>query len=326
MKHISILVPMGHSSLPNIDGTHQIFTEVNSLATKIGMPPVFDVQLVGISNQISQRSGQFTIVPDCLIQDIKHTDLIIIPAMHGDLKAAIEANAEFLPWISEQYKMGTEVASLCIGAFFLAATGLLDGKKCATHWGSVNHFRQMYPKVIVRDDKIITHEERIYTSGGAYSFVNLLVYIIEKYAGREIAIMIAKAFMIDIERHSQSPFIMFQGQKDHDDEAVQKTQQYIEEKFDARITVEALADKFAVGRRTLERRFKKATGNTIVAYMQRVKIEAAKRSFESSRKNISEVMFDVGYTDIKAFRDVFRKITGLTPVEYRNKYNRAMAA
>jgi transcriptional regulator GlxA family with amidase domain len=219
---------MGRSSLPNIDGTHQIFTEVNSLAKKMGMPPVFDVQLIGISNQISQRSGKFTIVSDCLIQDIKHTNLIIIPAMHGDLKVAIEANAEFLPWISEQYKTGTEVASLCIGVFFLAATRLLDGKKCTIYWGSVNYSRQMYPKVNVIDNKIITHEERIYTSGVAYSFVNLLVYIIEKYAGREIAIMIAKAFMIDIDRHSQSPFVMFQGQKDHNDEAVQKTQQYIE--------------------------------------------------------------------------------------------------
>ena len=326
MKHISILVPQGHTSLPNIDGTHQIFTEVNGLAAKMGIRPIFDVQLVGISNEISQRNGRFTIVPDCLISDINHTDLIIIPAMHGDLLEAIETNAEFLPWITQHYHKGAEVASLCIGAFFLAATGLLDGKQCATHWGSVNHFRQMYPNVHVIDDKIITHEDGIYTSGGAYSFVNLLIYLIEKYAGREMAIMIAKAFMIDIDRHSQSPFIMFQGQKDHDDEAVQKTQQYIEEKFDDKITVEELAGKCAVGRRTLERRFKKATGNTVVEYMQRVKIEAAKRSFETSRKNISEVMFDVGYTDTKAFRDVFRKITGLTPVEYRNKYNRGVVA
>lgn len=136
----------------------------------------------------------------------------------------------------------------------------------------------------------------------------------------------AKVYMIDIDRHSQSPFIMFQGQKSHDDDAVRNAQQYIEEQFDDRITVEQIADKFAIGRRTLERRFKKATGNTIVEYIQRVKIEAAKRSFETSRKNISEVMFAVGYTDTKAFRDVFRKITGLTPVAYRNKYNREMFA
>ena len=324
MKHISILVPQGHTSLPNIDGTHQILSDVNHFAAKMGMPPVFKIQLVGITDQIIQRNGRFTIQPDCLIADVKKTDLIIIPAIHGDILEGIQSNAEFLPWIIKQYRAGAEVASLCIGAFFLAATGILNGKQCATHWAEANKFRLMFPEVIVVDEKIITHEDRIYTSGGAYAFLNLLVYMIEKYAGREMAIMISKGYMIDIDRYSQSPFIMFQGQKDHDDEAVQKTQQYIEEKFEDRITVEELAGKFAVGRRTLERRFKKATGNTVVEYMQRVKIEAAKRSFETSRKNISEVMFDVGYTDTKAFRDVFKKITGLTPVEYRNKYNRGL--
>lgn len=326
MKHISILVPLGHASLPNIDGTHQILTDVNSFAARMGIPKVFEVQLVGISNEIVQRNGRFTIQTDCLIGDIKKTDLIIIPAIHGDMKKGIDDNAELLPWITKQYNNGAEVASLCIGAFLLAATGLLAGKQCATHWAEAHKFQQMFPDVQVVDDKILTNEDRIYTSGGAYSFLNLLLYMIEKYAGREVAIVMAKAYMIDIDRYSQSPFIMFQGQKDHDDEAVQKAQQYIEEKFDDKITVEELADKFAVGRRTLERRFKKATGNTVVEYMQRVKIEAAKRSFETSRKNISEVMFDVGYTDTKAFRDVFKKITGLTPVEYRNKYNRGLVA
>lgn len=322
MKHISILVPNGHTSLPNIDGTHQIFCEVNSIAARMGFPPFFDVKLVGIADTISQRNGRFTIVPDCLIGDVPQTDLIIIPAMHGNMPDMTELNKAFLPWIKKQYENGSEIASLCIASFFLAATGLLDGKQCATHWASVNEFRRMFPEINVVDDKILTDEDGIYTSGGAYSFLNLLIYLIEKYAGREIAIGIAKGFMIDIDRISQSPFIMFKGQKEHEDEPVKKAQDYIEMNFDNKITVDDLADRFAIGRRSLERRFKKATCNTVVEYIQRVKIEAAKRSFETSRKNISEVMYDVGYTDTKAFRDVFKKITGLTPVEYRNKYNK----
>jgi transcriptional regulator GlxA family with amidase domain len=322
MKHISILVPNGHTSLPNIDGTHQILCEVNSIAKRMGGTPFFDVKLVGISDSISQRNGKFTIVPDCLIRDVQQTDLIIIPAMHGNMAETTELNKEFLPWIIKQYKNGSEVASMCIASFFLAATGLLDGKQCATHWASVNEFRRMFPEINVVDDKIITDEDGIYTSGGAYSFLNLLIYLIEKYAGREIAIGIAKGFMIDIDRVSQSPFIMFKGQKEHEDEPVKKAQDYIEMNFENKITVDDLADRFAIGRRSLERRFKKATCNTVVEYIQRVKIEAAKRSFETSRKNISEVMYDVGYTDTKAFRDVFKKITGLTPIEYRNKYNK----
>jgi transcriptional regulator GlxA family with amidase domain len=325
MKHISLLIPDGHTSLPNIDGTHQILSEVNNIATARGLPPFFEIELVGLSRTIPQRGGRYTSTPDKIITEIRKTDLIIIPAMHGDMQQAMQANADFLPWIRAQYNSGAEVASFCIAAFFLAETGLLDGKQAATHWSAANQFRQLYPNVNLVDDKIMTHEDGIYTSGGAYSFLNLLVYLIERYAGRETAIAISKIFMIDIDRISQSPFIMFTGQKDHQDQPVIRAQEYIENNFENRITVDEVADKFAIGRRSLERRFKKATGNTLIEYMQRVKIEAAKRSFETSHKNINEVMYDVGYSDTKAFRELFRKITGLTPIEYRNKYNKELA-
>jgi transcriptional regulator GlxA family with amidase domain len=217
------------------------------------------------------------------------------------------------------------VASLCIASFFLAGTGLLKGKQCATHWTAANDFRAMFPDVHLVDDKIMTEDDGIYTSGGAYSFLNLLIYIIEKYAGRDMAIMIAKAFMIDIDRISQSPFIMFQGQKSHDDEPIKKAQEFIEHNFEEKITVDQLASMLALGRRNMERRFKKATSNTVVEYIQRVKVEAAKKNLETSRKNINEVMYEVGYSDTKAFRTIFKKITGLSPNEYKQKYNREAA-
>ena len=326
MKHISILVPLGHTSLPNIDGSHQILSQVNTFMADMGKPPLFNVQLVGLDNHIPQRNGMFTIKPDVLVTDVAKTDLIIIPAMYGDIAEVVEANKVFLPWIVEQYQKGAQIASLCIGAFFLASTGLLNGKQAATHWSLAHVFRQIYPDVNLVDDKIMTEDEGIYTSGGAYSYLNLLVYLVEKLAGREIAILISKSFMIDIDRISQSPFIIFQGQKAHEDEPVKKAQEFIENNFADRITVDQLADMLALGRRSLERRFKHATSNTVTEYIQRVKIEAAKKSFESSRKNINEVMYDVGYTDTKAFRTVFKKVTGLSPVEYRNKYNKELAA
>jgi transcriptional regulator GlxA family with amidase domain len=326
MKNISIIVPLGHSSLPNIDGTHQIFSEANKFAAAMGRPPVFKIQLVGLSKEVTQRNGLYTIQPDCLIEDVKKTDLIIIPAMHGDMQKAMELNKDFIPWIVEQYKAGAEIASFCIGAFFLAATGLLNGKKCATHWIAANDFRAMFPEVELVDDKIMTEEDGLYTSGGAYSFLNLIAYLIEKYAGRDMAILIAKAFMIDIDRYSQSPFIIFSGQKAHDDEPIRKAQELIEANFQDKMTVDELAAQLCIGRRNLERRFKKATANTVVEYMQRVKIEAAKKNLETGRKNVNEVMYDVGYSDTKAFRTVFKKITGLSPIEYRNKYNKAAVA
>jgi transcriptional regulator GlxA family with amidase domain len=146
--------------------------------------------------------------------------------------------------------------------------------------------------------------------------------LVEKYTDRETAILTSKYFAIDIDRESQSAFAMFQGQKGHTDEAVKNAQDYIEQNISEKITVEELAAIVALGKRSLERRFKLATNNSVLEYMHRVKIEVAKRSFENNRKNINEVMFDVGYTDTKAFRTTFKKITGLTPVEYRNKYNK----
>ncbi len=324
MKHISIIVPEGHSSLPNIDGSHQILNEVNKFLAANGKEPLFKVQLVGLSAESTQRNGMYRISPDCLVNDVLKTDLIIIPAMHGDLQNAIDQNKDFMPWIVKHYKAGAEVAAYCIGTFFLAATGLLNGKQAATHWVAANEFRQMFPQVNLVDDKIMTEEDGIYTSGGAYSFLNLLLYLVEKYAGRQMAILISKAFMIDIDKMSQSPFIMFKGQKSHADEPIRNAQEFIETNFQEKITVDQLAQRFALGRRNMERRFKKATSNTVIEYIQRVKIEAAKKQLEDGKKNINEVMYEVGYSDAKAFRTTFKKITGLSPVRYKNKYNKEL--
>ncbi len=326
MKHISILIPLGHTSLVNIEGTYQIFSEVNGLLSEMGKEQLFDIHLVGVSKETKQTSGLFTVNPDVLIHNVPKTDLIIIPALHGDPRKAAERNKEFIPWIIQQYENGAEIASFCIGSFFLASTGLLDGKQCTTHWRFAKEFRKMFPEAILLDDKIMTEEAGIYTSGGAYSYLNLILYLIEKYAGRDIAILISKAFMIDIDRSSQSPFIMFRGQKEHEDDQIKKAQEFIENNYQNKITVDQLASMLALSRRNLERRFKKATANTVVEYIQRVKIEAAKMTLESSRENISEVMYKVGYTDTKAFRTIFKKITGLSPIQYRNKYNRELAA
>jgi transcriptional regulator GlxA family with amidase domain len=180
----------------------------------------------------------------------------------------------------------------------------------------------MFPNVHLQPDKLITDENGIYTNGGAYSFLNLIIYLIEKYYDRQTAIFCSKVFQIEMDRQSQSPFIIFTGQKQHGDEMVKEAQMYIESKLHEKISVEDLSSKFAVARRHFDRRFIKATGNTPVEYSQRVKIEWAKKAFENTRKTINEVMYDVGYSDVKAFREVFRKITGISPLEYRNKYNK----
>ncbi|PMD90803.1 AraC family transcriptional regulator [Siphonobacter sp. BAB-5405] len=325
MKHISILVPQG-AILGSLEGSRQLLTQVNSFVKMQGQSPLFKVQLVGLCRETLVSGGLFTVHADHLLEEITHTDLIIIPAVDGNIEEAVEKNKRFIPWITQQYQQGAEVASLCMGAFILASTGLLRGRKCATHWMAANDFRRMFPDVELLTEKIITDEQGIYSSGGAFSYQNLILHLIEKYAGRELAILSAKVFAIEIDRISQSSFMMFQGQKDHEDALVRKAQDFIESNFTERITVEQLSDQLAINRRSLERRFKKATGNTVNEYMQRVKIEAAKKSFEVSRKNINEVMYDVGYSDTKAFRVIFKKTTGMTPLDYRNKYNKQAAA
>jgi len=213
-----------------------------------------------------------------------------------------------------------------MGAFLLASTGLLKGRKCATHWMAANEFRKMFPDVELVTEKVITDEHQIYSSGGAFSYLNLILHLIEKYAGHDMAVLSAKVFAIEMERDSQSSFIIFQGQKEHADESIIKAQEFIEKNYQDKITVEQLASMLALSRRNLERRFKKATANTVTEYIQRVKMEAAKKSFETSRKNINEIMYDVGYNDNKSFRTIFRKNTGLSPIEYKNKYNKEAVA
>ncbi|MFD2163759.1 GlxA family transcriptional regulator [Paradesertivirga mongoliensis] len=325
MKQISILVPFEAVPSTIVDPRY-IFTTVNQFLIKAGKEPVFDVRLVGLAKQVSLNNGAFAVNCDVLMADVKKTDLIVIPALSGDMKSAIEINAAFIPWIVNQHKKGAEVASFCLGAFLLASTGLLNGKSCSTHWFSANEFRTMFPEVTMTEGSIITEVEGLYSSGGASSYMNLMLHLIEKYAGRELSIMAAKFFAIEIDRKSQSPFVMFNGQKKHEDEPIKLAQEFIEQHYTDKLSVDLLADKFAIGRRHFERRFKKATSNTPAEYIQRVKIEAGKKLLENSSMNITEVMYEVGYTDTKAFRTAFKKITGMSPIEYKQKYNRQAAA
>lgn len=324
MKSISILVPES-SVMQAICDPQYLFSAVNNFLMTAGKPALFDVKLVGASREVKLAEGHFSVHTDLLLEEVQHTDLVFIPALFGDMSAALAKNKALVPWIIKQHDQGAELASLCVGAFLLADTGLLDGKKCSTHWLHGNEFRRMFPDVELVDGRIVTEEGRIYSSGGANSYWNLLLHLVEKYTDRATAILAAKFFAIDIGRNSQSAFAIFQGQKTHDDEEIKQVQQHIEDNFTEKFTIDELADMVALGRRSFERRFKAATNNTVLEYIQRVKIEVAKRSLESSRKNVNEVMFDVGYGDAKAFRDVFKKVTGLTPIEYRGRYSRQMS-
>lgn len=328
MKHISILVPAGDAILDTIVGSYGLLRMANAQykRTRQIEEDYFSIDLVGLSHAPVTYRGLFQVTPTKTIDEVKSTDLIIVTAISGDLEREIDNNRAFLPWIRKQrIENDAEIASLCKGALLLAETGLLNGKSCATHWTAHELFRQRYPQVHLIPEKIISEDRGIYSSGGAYSFLNFMLYLIEKYCGRETAIWCSKVSEIEYDRSGQSHFMIFSGQKEHDDEPIKKAQAYIENNYDQKLNIDELANRFAISSRSFLRRFKKATANTPLEYIQRVRIEAAKKRLESSTDTITQVMYDMGYIDSKAFRNIFRKYTGLSPVEYRRKYNRELA-
>ena len=320
MKQVIIVIPEGYANLSSITGSFEILTRANDYWQRMGNKPMLQVRLAGFVTELKLDVGFFSIHPED-INAIKKTDLIIIPSLSHEYDRMLKENKELIHWIKEQYQAGAEVASICTGAFLLAATGLLEGKNCSTHWNAADGFKRLFPNIKLHIDKLLTAEKGIYTNGGAFSFLNLILFLVEKYFDRQTAIYCSKIFQIDIERTSQSPFFIFQTQKNHGDELIGKAQTYIEENLGEKISFEELASKLAVSRRNFDRRFIKATGNTPVEYLQRVKIEVAKKALERGRKSIYEVMSEVGYADDKAFREVFKKITGLSTLDYRAKYN-----
>jgi transcriptional regulator GlxA family with amidase domain len=321
MKHISILA-LRESNFASIIDARSVFLKVNELLVGSRQKKLFEVQVVGTNNETTISNGLLTIKAEALTTDLKRTDLIIIPALNGDMMTATHNNRFFIDWIVKQYKGNAEIASLCTGAFMMAFSGLLKNKKCTTHWQYANEFRHFYPNVELIHEKILVEHNGLYSSGGCNAYWNLLLFLVEKYVNREMAIQIAKYFVVNLDKINQTPFIIFNGLKDHGDEEILRSQEYIEANYPSKITVDELASQLHLTRRTFERRFKKCTHCSVIEYLQKVRIEASKKELEASRKSIDEIILEVGYSDPQTFRDIFKRVTGTTPVEYKHRYSR----
>ena len=326
MKHLSILVPdeqTNTSTIACIVGSYQVFSEANNYLARKGEKSIYHIALVGATKSNFLNNNLFTIKHQFAINEIDKTNLIIIPAsLIRSYETASKNNKLLIDWVTMQYKLGAEIASMCAGSFMLASTGLLAGKTCSTHWALSENFRELFPDVNLQTDQLITDENGIYTNGGAYSFLHLLMYLVEKFYDRQTAIHCAKYFQIDMDRNLQAEFSIFNGHKKHNDDAILMAQRLIEENYQDKISIEKLSSDLSIGRRNFDRRFIKATGLTPLDYLQRVKIESAKKMFETTRKTVNEIMYEVGYNDAKAFRDVFSRVTGLSPIAYKSKYNK----
>lgn len=321
MKTISLMV-YEDAVLTAVSGPLEVLTGTNRFLKESNKPSAFEVELVSETLKNIQLILPARFLCHKTLAEVTETNLIIIPSFNGSPDNILRKNDTLVDWIRQRYKRGTEVASLCRGSYFLGEAGLLDGKSCTSHWRAAEDMQRRYPEAEVLPDMVITDQEGVYTSGGAFSSIHLILYLVEKFCGREVGIQISKLFSIDMDRVSQAHFAVFQGQRGHEDEEILKAQTYIEQNYQHQISVEEIADQSNMSRRNFIRRFKKATKNTPLQYLQRVKVEAAKKALEQGTQNISSLIYDVGYNDARSFRNVFKRVTGLTPQDYRSKYSR----
>ena len=314
MRKIVQLIPKGRNSALAVSGVSTIFR----MAQSHGLPLEYAVLSAQDSKMI--QMDDFTLQADEMMKHQADIDLIIIPSLVGDPSMTLSQNEELIDWLKQMREKDTQIASLCTGAYLLAATHLLDGHEASSHFAAIDDLRQRFPLVKWMPEKIITDRDGMYTSGGTLSAFNLLIYLLGKYFDKSSAHRIAKIIQIDYPRKSQKPFYILSNQKNHADEQILQIQQYLEQHVNQSLNLNQLARQFGLSRRSLNRRFKAATGDHPLAYIQKTKVEQAKAWLEKEDITINEVIYKIGYNDGPSFRKIFKRITGMLPNEYKQKF------
>ncbi len=284
-----------------------------------------DVKLVspGRSRTVTCAGG-LTLHCDEVASGVRRSNLVVVPALDPDVPEHLAMNRDVVPWLRRMYMAGADVASVCTGAFLLGEAGLLDGRAATTHWAFQELLASRYPRTEVLPEAILVDQGRVLTSGGATSWLNLVLHVVERALGSEVARASSKMFLIDVNKAPQSAYAMFSPQKLHEDREVLRAQSLIEQHPERVHRVDRLAREVGMSVRSLTRRFRQSTGNSPTEYIQRVKVEAAKRALESGER-VSAVADVVGYSDAAAFRRLFARVTGLTPADYRARYGPSSA-
>lgn len=321
IKSVTIL-GVYNSMATTIFGPMDIFNQAGRLWNRVNQSPqtpFFDVSIASADGRPIQCTNNVQVLPHSSIEAIEKTDLIVI-ASATYIEKILKKNPELVPWIQRQYHGGAHVASICTGVFLLAETGLLDGKYATLHWGFARMFEKKYPRVTLRQDRMFIDQGRLYCSAGVNAGMDLSLYLVEKFCGRKAAVASAKTMVLDLGRTDQSPYGCFLFPKDHGDPIVIKAQTWIEANSTALIDYDGMAREYRISRRSLERRFKQATGVTPLGYLQHLRVETAKRLLEEGEKTFNEITYQVGYEDISFFRKVFVRLTGLRPKEYQQRF------
>jgi transcriptional regulator GlxA family with amidase domain len=320
MKNLGLIVPSDYKLL-SIAAILDVFETTNRVSAENNQKTPFKIHVVRTPEQIEAEGSMFHGYPILPIQSDLQVDIVLIPSFTtANMPDTLLKNQGFIPWIRNQYIEGAEIASFCTGAFLFGASGLLNGRMATTHVDASNRFAASFPEVILKPDHVVTIDGRFYTSGGSTSTFHLLLRIVQKYCGNEVAIRIAKIFAIDMDRYNQSYFGTFTPRHNHKDDLVKKIQDNIESKFQEIETIEEIIKNIPSSRRNIVRRFKQATGIPPIEYLQNVRVESAKKLLEHTNDNINEVIEQSGYSDPKSFRKTFIKIVGMPPLEYRKKF------
>jgi len=318
MKNLGILLTHNYRLL-SVAAILDMFESVNRFYKEEGREPFFNINLFCAEKDTAY--AEFNNYPLQTVDEASQQDIIFVPAFRSDdIRAAVLDNKPFIPWLQQQFGSGSEIACVCTGAFLLGATGLLNGRPATTHVDACQAFTDSFPAVNLQPDKVVTGEGGLYTSGGSTSSFHLMLHLLQKYCGKEIAVRAAKLFSIDMDREQQTYFSTFYPAQQHNDQLVAMAQQRIEQGFHHNGTIEDLIKEIPGSRRNILRRFKQITGITPIEYLQKTRIEAAKKLLVQTNQQMTEVMLNSGYNDPKAFRKVFRKAVGMTPTGYREKF------
>jgi transcriptional regulator GlxA family with amidase domain len=280
----------------------------------------FQTDFVGIDDTPVRCGDSVWLTPQQVIGNGVSYDVILVPALIDDIEKSLEANGAFLPWLRECHQRGAVLATWCGGAFMLAAAGILDGKTATTHWALAEQLASQFPQIQVQPDRMVVDEGDVITCGGATSFLNLGIYLIERFHSHDMAVRCAKMFLIDMDRPTQRPYTDLRARRLHADDTIRQMQQYIDANLCEQWPLKRLAQMANLSPKTFMRRFKEATGAPPTTYVQHMRIEAAKRCLERSEATVREITFQVGYNDIRSFRRLFQRCVGLSPKNYRAKF------
>lgn len=322
MKHVTILM-LNRGLYSTVAGPLEVFQLAGVAWNHLTAQPVqpqFDVITASVDGQTVTGSGGLEIKPARAIKRITATDLILVSSGGTSLDAMLHYHADAIPWLRKWHERGAIIAGVCSGVCLLAEAGLLDGKEATTHWGIAEQFRAKYPRVNLTPDRLVVDNGNVLCGGGVNAALDLSLYLVERYCGREMAQQCAKSLLIDASRSSQAGFAVLAFNKRHSDETIMAAQEWIERNYAEGFSVEALANRFNMSDRTLLRRFKLATGITPLSYLQQVRISAAKHAIENEDQSIENISHAVGYEDAVFFRSLFRRHVGITPKAYREKF------